>query len=82
MLNFSVSNAALENALRALWQRTGTIGHNITNQDTPGFKARRVSFEDALAREIDFIRSGRGGAISRREALERITNVRTTEYRL
>ena len=82
MLNFSVSNAALENSLSGLWQRTGAIAHNIANQDTPGFQARRVSFEDSLAREIDIVRNGRNRGMTRREAIGRVQNVQSTHYRL
>jgi flagellar basal-body rod protein FlgB len=40
-------------ALRGTQARNDVIVNNITNNDVPGFKARTVDFEDALARAID-----------------------------
>ena len=76
---FSPSTIAMESALHAQWQRLRTISSNIANADTPGFQARRISFENELAREIDLIR---GGGVSRREASTRLSNVVGQEYRI
>ena len=35
-------------SLNALWQRANAISDNIANVDTPGYRAKRVSFEDQL----------------------------------
>jgi flagellar basal-body rod protein FlgB len=35
-------------SLDALWLKTQVITNNLSNIDTPGFKASRVTFEDAL----------------------------------
>ena len=40
-------------ALRASSLRNEVIGNNIANNDTPGFKAKQVLFEDSLARALD-----------------------------
>ena len=48
----SVSSVALQSALDGLSLRQRTIAHNIANVNTPGYHARRVSFEDALARSV------------------------------
>ncbi|MEM9131545.1 MAG: flagellar biosynthesis protein FlgB [Actinomycetota bacterium] len=40
-------------ALRGLEVQRQAYEHNIANVETPGFKARRVSFEDSLRAAID-----------------------------
>ncbi len=40
-------------ALRGLDVQRQAYEHNIANVETPGFKARRVSFEDSLRDAID-----------------------------
>lgn len=40
-------------ALRGLEAQRQAAEHNIANVETPGFKARRVSFEQALSEAID-----------------------------
>lgn len=68
-----VSSAALRVALTGLAQRQRVIANNISNIETPGFKAGRVQFEDALRSAVA---SGRpadqiaGIAPSREESLE------------
>jgi flagellar basal-body rod protein FlgB len=53
----SVTATALESALTGLAARQRAIADNIANVSTPGFRAQRVAFEDALA---DSIRDGSG----------------------
>jgi flagellar basal-body rod protein FlgB len=48
----SVSSVALESALDGLALRQRAIANNIANVNTPGYHAKRVAFEDALARSI------------------------------
>ena len=55
----SVSFTAMTSALDALSMRQRVIAHNIANVQTPGFQARRVAFEDALA---EAVRGGSGAA--------------------
>jgi flagellar basal-body rod protein FlgB len=43
---------ALSSALDGLALRQRTIANNIANVNTPGYHARRVSFEDALAQSV------------------------------
>lgn len=43
----------LASALRGLDAQRQAHEHNISNIETPGFRARRVSFEDSLKRAID-----------------------------
>jgi flagellar basal-body rod protein FlgB len=48
----SVSSSALESALDGLALRQRAIANNIANVNTPGYHAKRVAFEDALARSV------------------------------
>ncbi|MCY4524773.1 MAG: flagellar basal body rod protein FlgB [Halobacteriovoraceae bacterium] len=45
--------AALATSLNFRQMRQELISSNIANAETPGYKAKRVSFEDALARALD-----------------------------
>lgn len=81
----SLNTAAMEKALDATWQRMQTVNTNIANEDTPGYKTKRLAFEDILDNElksVERMRSSRlnGGGLSRREAVGRIDNVRPVEY--
>ncbi len=49
----SVTSAALTSALDGLSLRQRTIANNIANVNTPGYTAKRVQFEDALARSVE-----------------------------
>lgn len=42
------STKALEKGLDAAWQRNEAIAHNLANVDTPGFKRKKVEFEEHL----------------------------------
>ena len=48
----SVTSVALSSALDGLALRQRTIANNIANVNTPGYHARRVSFENALAQSV------------------------------
>ena len=48
----SVTSLAMQSALDGLSLRQRTIADNIANVNTPNFTARRVQFEDALAKSI------------------------------
>lgn len=39
---------AMQSSLDALWLKQKVISNNLANIETPGFKASKVSFEDAL----------------------------------
>lgn len=79
MLMFSTSNTAMEKAFSALWERQQTISHNISNEDTPGFKAKRLDFESALRNEINNINKG---DLTRRESVSRLRATPIREYEL
>lgn len=48
----SVTSAALTSALNGLSLRQQAIADNIANVNTPGYHAKRVQFEDALAASV------------------------------
>jgi flagellar basal-body rod protein FlgB len=48
----SVSSAALSSALDGLALRQRAIANNIANVNTPNYTAKRVAFEDALAKSV------------------------------
>ena len=48
----SVTSAALTSALDGLSQRQQAIADNIANVNTPGYHAKRVQFENALAASV------------------------------
>lgn len=53
----SVTSVGMRNALDALMKRQDVIADNISNINTPGYLARRVTFEDSMARAVH---NGRG----------------------
>lgn len=57
----SVTSVALSSALDGLALRERTIANNIANVNTPGYHARRVAFEDALAKSVE---SGDGHTVA------------------
>jgi flagellar basal-body rod protein FlgB len=48
----SVTFKALSSALDGLAARQRAVANNIANVNTPGYRAQRVSFEDALAKSV------------------------------
>ncbi|WP_460772440.1 flagellar basal body rod protein FlgB [Microbacterium sp. GXF7504] len=48
----SVSISALTSALDGLSQRQNAIADNIANVNTPDYHAKRVAFEEALAKSV------------------------------
>lgn len=48
----SVTSMAIESALDGLALRQRSIANNIANVNTPGYHARRVEFESALAKSV------------------------------
>lgn len=52
MLGDSFSSVFMKKALDGTWQRQKAISSNIANHETPGYKAVKVNFEDALKSEM------------------------------
>lgn len=50
-----------EKALDLTWKRIGVINNNIANVSTPGYKAKRLLFENELRKNVDKIQKGRRG---------------------
>lgn len=44
----SIPNQAMEHSMDALWLKMRVIGDNITNSETPGYKAKQVSFGEVM----------------------------------
>lgn len=79
MFTDSVSSAALEKAISATWQRAQLITHNLANEDTPGYKAKKLEFETLLNRELG--RSNmRVSTIGKSAQINRIQSVRSLVY--
>ena len=55
----SVSYVAINSALDGLAARQRVIAENVANIQTPGYHAKKVQFEDALARAVS---AGTGAA--------------------
>jgi flagellar basal-body rod protein FlgB len=49
---------ALKIALDGLSKRSQTIGRNLANMDTPGFKAQNINFETAVKRALQNSETG------------------------
>jgi flagellar basal-body rod protein FlgB len=43
----------LQKTLDATWDRTSIIADNISNKDTPGYKAKKLEFENILRNKIN-----------------------------
>lgn len=54
MLDFLSSNSMLmlEQAMRFQWTKQTTLLDNIVNAETPGYKAKYVTFEDTLRQRL------------------------------
>lgn len=74
----SAASTAMEKALSGTWQRAQIINHNIANEDTPGYKAKRVAFENVLQNEIQSQRNMRN--LSKRDAVSRLEKLTPTVY--
>lgn len=78
MFETSVPTAMLEKALSSAWKRGQVITHNIANEDTPGYKAKRVAFESLLKKEMKIMTNV--SAFDGANTVERINAVRPFVY--
>jgi flagellar basal-body rod protein FlgB len=53
MIGNSLTSAIVNKALDGVWQRQKAISGNIANYETPGYKAKKVSFEAAMKSEME-----------------------------
>jgi flagellar basal-body rod protein FlgB len=65
-----ISSAALRVAVTGLSARQTAIANNIANVETPGFRARKVKFEEALQGAVARGRSPLGVIPSEQTSLE------------
>lgn len=79
MFTDSISSAAMEKALSANWQKAQLITNNIANEDTPGYKARRIEFESYLRKELGQSNM-RMTAMSKKQRISRISTLRPLYY--
>ena len=64
MLFDNYSTQAAKASLDSLWLKTQVISNNLANVDTPGFKARNVSFEQVLR---DTVKTRGSGPLTREQ---------------
>ena len=64
MSDFFSSNSMLmlERAAQFQWTKIGAISDNVSNGDTPNYKAKYVTFEEALRSSIQQAAAGRTAA--------------------
>ena len=74
MIGESITSAVLQRALDGTWQRQKAIASNIANQETPGYKAVKVSFEDSLMQELQNLQHRK---TSKEEILRGINSVKS-----
>jgi flagellar basal-body rod protein FlgB len=53
----SVTASMMQRALDGVWQRQKAIAGNIANQETPGYKAVKVSFEKELENQVKLLKT-------------------------
>ena len=70
----SLSSQAMQSSMDALWLKMRVHTDNISNTNTPGYKAKQVSFGEVLTREED----GRKKVVFR----TRVTQDESTSSRL
>lgn len=78
MILGSTSSAGMERALSALWERAQLINHNIANEDTPGYKAKKLAFEGMLQNELRSLQNSR--LTGKGDAARRIAKVPSVVY--
>ncbi|MDD2218323.1 MAG: flagellar basal body rod protein FlgB [Eubacteriales bacterium] len=79
MIGDSYALAILQRAMDGTWQKQRAIANNIANQETPGYKAVRVSFEESLQSEVAKIQES---AASAREIKRGISDVLQAEIKV
>lgn len=50
MIFNSLAFKSMEGSLGALWEKQKVISHNISNYETPNYKAKELTFEDVYAK--------------------------------
>lgn len=76
-MDFQTSNSSvmLEQSMRFLWTKQTAIFDNISNAETPGYKAKYVTFEDALRNSLQSASTSAAPSASYREILGKVAPV-------
>lgn len=69
-LMFGNSISMTSKSLDFLWAKQTVINNNISNVDTPGYKAKYVTFEDAFNRRLKLADASGNTASTRRRIIE------------
>jgi len=80
LIGDSITNTVLQKALDGVWQRQRAISNNIANYETPGYKAKKVSFESALEQEVKSLSAQAASKGGIDEMKARIEQLRFREY--
>lgn len=77
-MSFLTSNTMLmtQRAMDYLWEKQSVIANNVTNAETPGYKAKYVTFEQELRQKLEQASAAGGSAdpIGRKAMREGILN--------
>jgi flagellar basal-body rod protein FlgB len=64
------SELMMERSMRFLWAKQTAILDNIANAETPGYKAKYVTFEDTFRRSLSSVNPGYQPAAHYREEIQ------------
>ena len=76
---FDKTTDALAASLRMRQVRHNVTSANIANAETPGYHAKKVDFEDALARAIDLSRLSEGTSAQNEPGIKNSLNAITAD---
>lgn len=73
-MDFITGNSELmmERSMQFLWSKQNAILDNISNAETPGYKAKYVTFEESLKNSLQSASGSSSPATAFREALENV----------
>jgi flagellar basal-body rod protein FlgB len=77
MIGDNLTTAVLQRALDGTWQRQKSVSANIANHETPGYKAIKVNFEDALDRAVRNMK--RNAAVSGGSYMSALDGIKTAD---
>lgn len=78
MIFETTKSAAMERALSGVWQRAQAIATNIANEDTPGYKGKKIAFEGMLQQELRSAEKTK--TLTRSEKVERVNLTQPQMY--
>jgi flagellar basal-body rod protein FlgB len=77
MLFETTKSAAMERSFSAVWQRAQLINNNIANEDTPGYKGKRLAFEGMLRAQIRHAENTMGAT-----RMQKVSYIENTQARV